>query len=132
MRNIIFSSMFVIMVFTACFDSGEPEKAVVSAFSNAMLSLQQGDYETYMTHVDFGTDMDSIQRSYVVKALNQHKGRNIKEKMKLDSVNVVKVTFNSDSVCDVFYELKYVDSTREVSMQKMVKVGDDWKIRFRN
>lgn len=132
MRNILFSSMFVMVVFTACFDSDEPEKAVVSAFSNAMLSLQQGDYETYMTHVDFGTDMDSIQRSYVVKALNQHKGRNIKEKMKLDSVNVVKVTFNSDSVCDVFYELKYVDSTREVSMQKMVKVGDDWKIRFRN
>ena len=48
------------------------------------------------------------------------------------NLNVVDVAFGSDTVCDVYYEMLFADSVAVQHCQKMVRIGDVWKLRVRN
>jgi hypothetical protein len=76
--------------------------------------------------------MDSTQVLYMKQALRQHLGWRRSERAAVVAIDVQDVKMQGDSICMVYYQYTFADGTKEVSSQKMVRYGEDWKIRLRN
>lgn len=126
-------AVLLVVCLTACHEKiVVPEDAPKEALLNALEALNRGDYDTYIDCVDYGTDMDSVQKSIMRDALRQHVGWRTARKSHVASVDIVDVEMNGDTVCTVFYRYTFADGTNEVAVQKMVLNDGVWKIRARN
>ena len=123
----------LLLALSACWSRKElPEDQATSAFLKAFSTLQGGDVEGYMQYVDFGGEMDSLQRSVLCRLLTQHQDLRVRQKGELLGIEAVDAQMQGDTVCTVFCQLTFADSTAELVSQKMVRVGEDWKVRLRN
>jgi len=120
-----------LMLLAGCGEN-TPQEAVTSTFVAAMDALHDHRYDEYMESVDYGCEMDSIQRAVLVRTYSQYLDRLQQSNGDLLNLNVVDVAFGSDTVCDVYYEMLFADSTSVEHCQKMVRIGDVWKLRARN
>lgn len=110
----------------------EKEREPEVVLKNALEALNREDYDAYLQRVDWGVEMDSTQTLYMKQALRQHVGWRRSERAAVVSIDVQDVKMQSDSVCTVYYQYTFADGTNEVSSQKMVRYGEDWKLRLRN
>lgn len=85
-----------------------------------------------MRCADFSDSADSLQYVIVLHALTQHQDRKEQLQGSVVRTDMVDAQMLGDTVCTVFYQLIYADSTAELSSQKMVKRGGEWKLRLRN
>lgn len=109
-----------------------PAERAKATLREALSTLQSGDLEGYMQYVDFAGEMDSMQRSLMLRLLAQHQDLRTQQKGALISIEALDADMQGDTVCTVFCQFVYADSTSEVVSQKMVRVGEKWKIRVRN
>lgn len=109
-----------------------PEEAAQMALKEALEALEKGEHDVYLQHVDFGKEMDSVQTAYMRNVLRQHVGWRRSERAVVLSIDMVDVKMQEDSVCTVYYQYSFADGTREVGVQKMVRHGNEWKVRLRN
>lgn len=109
-----------------------PEEAAKDALMVALEALRGEDYDTYLQHVDIGVPMDSARRAFMKDALRQHQEWKRAERAAIVSVDVVDGRMIGDSICTVYYQYTFADSTCEVASQKMVRLGEEWKLRLRN
>lgn len=133
MRNLqIFCSLLLLFV-TAC-QSGpqSPEEAAKVVLEEALEALQTGNFDCYFEHADFGVTLDSLQIESLKNVLRQHQEWKRTECAEVLAVEVIDVHLLNDSVCTAHYQYVFADSTKEVVSQKMVRRGEDWKIRIRN
>ena len=119
------------LAFVSCSDDS-PHKVVSDTFEAAMDAFHNRRFDEYMESVDYGCEMDSIQKDVLVKTYSQYLDRMAQNDGALQSLNVVDVVFSSDTVCDVYYEMLFADSVAVQHCQKMVRTGDVWKLRVRN
>lgn len=121
--------MFLVLCLAAC-----QEKSVgpTYALQEALEALNREDYDTYLQHVDFGTTMDSTQQATMRQVLRQHLGWRQSERAAVVGINMVEAKMLGDSICTVYYQYTFADSTKEVASQKMVRHGEIWKLRLRN
>ena len=119
-------------LFVGCGGERTPQEEVKESFMGAMDALNNRRFDEYIDCVDFGCELDSIQKDVFVKTYSQYLERVQHYKGSLQKLEVVDVAFSSDSVCDVYYETLYSDSIAEQHSQKMVRIGDTWKIKARN
>lgn len=134
MRNLqIFCSLLLLLFMTAC-QSGpkSPEEAAKVVLEEALEALQTGDFDLYFEHADFGVALDSFQMTSMKNVLRQHQEWKCAERAEVLAVEVIDVHLLNDSVCTAHYQYVFADSTREVVSQKMVRRGENWKIRVRN
>ena len=127
------SILFAVCIFFSC--HGEitaPEDAPKEALRNALEALNKGDYDTYINNVDYGVEMDSVKKSALRDAVRQHVGWRTARKASVVAIDMVDAEMDGDSVCMVFYRYTFADGTDEVAVQKMVRRGEEWKIRARN
>ena len=118
---------------SSCWQRSElPEDQAKIALREALTALQQRDVDGYMQRVDLGCDMDSVQENLVRHALEQHQDRQDRVRGAAIALDMIDAEMCGDSVCLVFYQMVFPDSTAEVACQKMVRVGSEWKIRPRN
>ena len=110
----------------------EKEREPEVVLKNALEALNREDYDAYLQRVDWGVEMDSTQTLYMKQALRQHMGWRRSERAAVVAIDVQDVKMQSDSVCTVYYQYTFADGTNEVSSQKMVRYGEDWKLRLRN
>lgn len=110
----------------------EKEREPEVVLKNALEALNREDYDAYLQRVDWGVEMDSTQTLYMKQALRQHVGWRRSERAAVVAIDVQDVKMQSDSVCTVYYQYTFADGTNEVSSQKMVRYGEDWKLRLRN
>ena len=110
----------------------EKEREPEIVLMKALEALNQEDYDAYLHRVDFGTEMDSVQTSYMKEALRQHLGWRRSERAAVMSIDILEKVMEEDSVCTVYYQYTFVDDTKEAGSQKMVRHGETWKIRLRN
>lgn len=134
MRNLqIFCSLLSFFFVFAC-QSGPktPEDASKAVLEEALEALQAGNYDVYLEHADFGVSLDSLQKASMKSVLRQHQEWKRAERAEVFAVEVIDVHLLNDSVCTAHYQYVFADSTKEVVSQKMVRRGEDWKIRVRN
>lgn len=105
---------------------------ITETFITAFNDLQRHDYEAYLRVSDFGVEPDSNQLAFMQSLLAQHQDWQEKRKGVAVDVYVIDTEMLGDTVCYVYYEVAFADSTREVSSQKMIRTNGDWKIRLRN
>ena len=110
----------------------EKEREPEIVLMKALEALNQEDYDAYLHRVDFGTEMDSVQTSYMKEALRQHLGWRRSERAAVMSIDILEKVMEEDSVCTVYYQYTFADDTKETGSQKMVRNGETWKIRLRN
>lgn len=110
----------------------EKEREPEVVLKNALEALNREDYDAYLQRVDWGVEMDSTQTLYMKQALRQHVGWRRSERAAVVAIDVQDVKMQGDSVCTVYYQYTFADGTNEVSSQKMVRYGEDWKLRLRN
>ena len=123
----------IILVCLLCMVScEEKEREPEVVLKNALEALNREDYDAYLQRVDWGVEMDSTQTLYMKQALRQHVGWRRSERAAVVSIDVQDVKMQGDSVCTVYYQYTFADGTNEVSSQKMVRYGEDWKLRLRN
>lgn len=109
-----------------------PEDAPKEALEKALEALVEEDYDAYLSYVDFGMELDSLQEASMRNVVRQHQEWKRAERAAVMAVEVIDVHLQSDSVCMAHYQYVFADSTKEIVSQKMVRQGSDWKIRFRN
>ena len=123
----------IILVCLLCLVSCEEKKREPEVvLKNALEALNREDYDAYLQRVDWGVEMDSTQTLYMKQALRQHVGWRRSERAAVVAIDVQDVKMQGDSVCTVYYQYTFADGTNEVSSQKMVRYGEDWKLRLRN
>ena len=123
----------IILVCLLCLVScEEKEREPEVVLKNALEALNREDYDAYLQRVDWGVEMESTQTLYMKQALRQHVGWRRSERAAVVSIDVQDVKMQGDSVCTVYYQYTFADGTNEVSSQKMVRYGEDWKLRLRN
>ena len=123
----------LLLALSACWGKEElPEDKAKAALKEALSTLQSGNVDGSMQYVDFGSEMDSVQLAVMQCLLKQHLDRQAQLKGTIVSIETVDAQLLGDSVCTVFCQLAFSDSTVEVVSQKMVRVGESWKIRLRN
>lgn len=132
MRKPLFLLMFLSAFLVGCGGESTPQEVVAKSFGKAMDALNNHNFDEYINSVDYGCEMDSIQKDVLVKTYSQYLDRIQQNKGSLLKLEVIDVVFGSDTVCDVYYETLYSDSTTIPGCQKMVKVCDEWKIKARN
>ncbi|MBQ9362693.1 MAG: DUF4878 domain-containing protein [Bacteroidaceae bacterium] len=123
----------LLLALSACWGKKDlPEDKAKAVLKEALSTLQSGNVDGYMRYVDFGSEMDSVQLAVMQCLLKQHLDRQTQRKGTVVSIETVDAQLVGDSVCTVFCQLAFADSTVEVVSQKMVRVGETWKIRLRN
>ena len=127
------SKLILILGLVLCLVScEEKEREPEVVLKNALEALNREDYDAYLQRVDWGVEMDSTQVLYMKQALRQHLGWRRSERAAVVAIDVQDVKMQGDSICMVYYQYTFADGTKEVSSQKMVRYGEDWKIRLRN
>jgi len=130
---VVKSKLILILGLVLCLVScEEKEREPDVVLKNALEALNREDYDAYLQRVDWGVEMDSTQVLYMKQALRQHLGWRRSERAAVVAIDVQDVKMQGDSICMVYYQYTFADGTKEVSSQKMVRYGEDWKIRLRN
>ena len=109
-----------------------PEEVAQGTLKEALEALERNDHDAYLRHVDFGDEMDSLRTAYMKDVLRQHLGWRREERAAVVSIDMVDAKMQGDSICTVYYQYSFADGTKEVGAQKMVRYGEEWKIRLRN
>lgn len=132
MKNIIFLC-FLLFLVCACREVAvDPVDSAKMVLAEALDSLHSHNYGKYVSSVDFGEDMSREQQKVMLYVLRQHQERQDTLKGCVSSCEIVDAKQESDSVITLYYEMKFADGVSEVNSQKMVRVGNVWKIRVRN
>lgn len=126
-------AFFLMICLASCHDKITlPEDAPKEALKTALDALNSDDYNTYISCVDGGEMMDSIQSKIFIQILRQHQDWLTHEKGTVASVEMIDGKMRGDTVCTVYYQYTYSDSTKEVMSQKMIRREGVWKIRLRS
>lgn len=125
-------SVSMLTILGGCnFQENDPAAVPKRVLLEALRHLEAHDYDAYLESVDMRCLTDSLQTDIMLRALSQHQTWQEVKKGKAD-IDIVEATMIGDTVCTVFYQLTYPDSTIEVSSQKMVLYEGQWRIRVRN
>ena len=127
------SRCVVISLFVLCLVSCEEQKhEPEDTLKSALVALNEGNYDAYLQRVDFGADMDSAQMASMKDVLRQHLGWRRSERAAVVSIDIVDAKMQGDSISTVYYQYTFANNTTEVGSQKMVRYGEEWKLRLRN
>lgn len=122
-----------ILVCAGCKQKEEdPAAAPKRVLQEALQSLHDHNYDAYMQVADVDCELDSVHASMLRQLLQQHQEMNEARNGAVLDVSVIDAKMISDTICTVYCQTTYADSTREVSSHKMVVVDGQWKIRLRN
>ena len=132
-RFLPFFAVLFVVCLTACHEKiVAPEDAPKEALRSALEALNRGDYDTYMSYVDYGVEMDSVRKSYMRNAISQHVGWRTARKASVVAIDMVDAEMEGDSVCTVFYRYTFAAGADEVAVQKMVLNDGEWKLKVRD
>ena len=125
-------SVLMLSILSGCnFRDNDPAAVPKRVLLEALRHLETHDYDAYIENVDMRCLTDSQQTDIMLRALSQHQAWQEAKKGKAD-IDIVEAMMIGDTVCTVFYQLTFPDSTKEVSSQKMVLYDGQWRIRVRN
>lgn len=123
----------LVLTFIACHERmTEATDAPKMALKIALEALENDDYETYMSCVDYASDMDSMQMRNLCKVLRFHMSKQRAAHAPVVDIDMIDAVLKGDTVCTVYYQYTFADSVKEVASQKMVRKNGEWKLRLRN
>ena len=131
MRYVYIVLMFSMLGLTACHKNTAEEEAQM-ALKEALEALEKDDHGAYLKHVDWCGEMDADRETVMRNVLKQHMEWRRKERAAVVSIDMIDAKMDGDTICTVYYQYAFADGTQETGAQKMVRYGDDWKIRLRN
>ena len=132
MRKIFFFILCISFAMLSSCHKPTSEEAAKETLKEAMEALNREDYDSYLQHVDMGVEMGAAQETFMRDVLKQHLGWRRSERAALVSIDMIDAQMDGDTICTVYCQYTFADSTKEVVAQKMVRMGEKWKMRLRN
>ncbi len=135
--NCLTNSLTVValmLLLSGCFNERpiSPQDAPKVALQKVLDSLHAGKYDTYINAIYDDTGHGILPKPIATKLLRQHVEAMRAGKGEPLSCSVHDAVFHTDTLATVYYVITFADSTVETNSQKMVRVGQDWKIVIRN
>ena len=119
--------IFVCVCFIAC--AGESDEAKLQQLVvSSVTALHEGDVDTYLQAVDYGTELDSLHKDLLRQMLTRY-ANHVSRLGGLELVEANTCTIENDSVARVGYVLAFKDGARESRIAQLVRVADGWKIK---
>lgn len=114
------------VLFLAC--STESDEAKLQQFVvTSVTALHEGDIDTYLQAVDYGSELDTLHEQLLRQMLSRYVD-NVSRFGGLEFVEANTCTINNDSVASVGYVLMFKDGTRESRIAQLARLADGWKI----
>ena len=125
MRRIL---LFVILCvcFIACVEESDEVK-LQQLVVKSVNALHEGDIDTYLQAVDYGTELDSLHENLIRQMLNRY-ANHVSRLGGLELVEANTCTIENDSIARVGYVLAFQNGTRESRIAQLVHKADGWKI----
>lgn len=117
----------VCLLFFAC-ESESDESKLQQLVVKSVTALHEGDVDTYLQAVDYGTALDSLHEDLLRQMLTRYVN-NISRKGGIELVEAKTCTIANDSVASVGFVLTFKDGTRESRIAQLVRLVDGWKIK---
>ncbi len=129
--------MKYVLVIAACISSiscgqseKDPKEAPMDTLRSALHALECNQYDLYLSHVDYGRTLDASQEDMMRIVLKQNNERLMAEHGMVHHIDMLDICYTSgDSLCEVFFQTTYSDSTKILDSQQMRKVSGEWKLR---
>lgn len=121
-----------LMGLISCRENLTSEEQAKHTMKEALEALNRNDFDAYLQRVDDGVSMDSAQKAVMRDVLRQHVECRRKERPAVVSIDMIDIQMDEDTVCTVYYQYTFADSTKEVGAQKMVRKNEQWRIRLRD
>lgn len=132
-RKALYHIIIAMLVCVGCKQKEEDPAAMPKhVLHEALHMLESHDYDAYIAFSDIDCEYDSVYVTIMKNILRQHQESRESAKGNAESIDIVDAKIIADSICMVYYQFTYADSTKEVGVQKMVCVDGNWKIRIRN
>lgn len=131
-KLLIFAFALVVCSLGGCGKDAPPEEAAMQSLCEALRTLAKHDYDAYLANADIDCEMDSFHLAIMKQVLAQHQESQEAQNGALVDVRCIDAKMVNDTVCTVYYQLIFADSTTEASSQKMIHEDGAWKIRLRN
>jgi hypothetical protein len=125
MRRILLY-IVVCICFIACVEESDEAK-LQQLVVKSVTALHEGDIDTYLQAVDYGTELDSLHENLIRQMLTRY-ANNISRYGGLELVEANTCTIENDSIARVGYVLAFKDGTRESRIAQLVRMADGWKI----
>lgn len=134
MRSILYAFVLLVLCccMNACGDSEDQYAQPKEDLKNAMDLYYRNSLDSFYMYLDFGEELDTVQRTIIMASYRLHLAQVNNEFQGVKSIEPKLVRVESDTVVYVVYDLVYGNRQRETSSQKMIKEGDNWKLRIRN
>ena len=134
MRYLLHLYLIVLPLFIlqSCQRDDSALQVVRRTMETALDDLQRGDCQAYFNHMDFGCEMDSVKSSLFLQAIVQQQSQHILSGKRQTGARVVEVRMESDTVAIAYYRQYFSNGDSLDKAQKLVRIGEQWKLRMRN
>lgn len=101
------------------------------AMEEALNAFYSNDFNSYVNMVDYGTELDSVEREVVLNVMSQYHERQSAKKGGVSGYEILSVDMSSDSLATVYFDLFFGNDSVEMCSEKMILRSGQWKIRVR-
>ena len=101
------------------------------AMEEALNAFYSNDFETYVSLIDYGADLDSVERQVVLNVMSQYHERQAAKKGGVTKFEVLSADMPSDSLATVYFDLVFGNDSVEMCSEHLILRDGQWKIKVR-
>lgn len=101
------------------------------AMEEALNAFYSNDFEKYVNLIDYGADLDSVERQVVLNVMSQYHERQAAKKGGVTKFEVLSADMPSDSLATVYFDLVFGNDSVEMCSEHLILRDGQWKIKVR-
>lgn len=101
------------------------------AMEEALNAFYSNDFEKYVNLIDYGADLDSVERQVVLNVMSQYHERQAAKKGGVTKFEVLSADMPSDSLATVYFDLVFGNDSVEMCSEHLILRNGQWKIKVR-
>lgn len=101
------------------------------AMEEALNAFYSNDFDTYVNLIDYGAELDSVERGVVLNVMSQYHERQTAKKGGVSRYDILSVDMPSDSLATVYFDLFFGNDSVEMCSEHLVLRNGHWKIKVR-
>lgn len=101
------------------------------AMEEALNAFYSNDFDTYVSLIDYGADLDSVERQVVLNVMSQYHERQAAKKGGVTKFEVLSADMPCDSLATVYFDLVFGNDSVEMCSEHLILRDGQWKIKVR-
>ena len=122
------------VMLSSCNENNKTVDATIAprkAMEEALNAFYSNDFEKYVNLIDYGADLDSVERQVVLNVMSQYHERQAAKKGGVTKFEVLSADMPSDSLATVYFDLVFGNDSVEMCSEHLILRDGQWKIKVR-